>query len=339
MGDITVIGLDLAKNVFQVHGADKEGRKLFNKQLNRKALLPFMATQPACLVGMEACGGAHYFAKKLIKLGHKVKMMSAQKVKPFIGSQKNDAVDAAGIAEAAVRKSIPAVPVKSAEILALQFKLRVRAQKIKQRTATVNQIRGFLMELGIVIAKGRSALMRALPDVLEDAENGLNFSMREDINSLLKEIESIDQFLTKIDRALLEAVKNSEQGMRFMTVPCVGKITAVAMMIELCDPAAFKNGRHFAAFLGLVPRQASSGGKTKLGKITKRGDTYVRHLLIHGARSVAIHCKKKDDKISRWVRRLYIDKSKNLAAVALANKTARTLWAIAASQENYRHVT
>lgn len=235
-----------------------------------------------------------------------------------------------------MRKSVPAVPIKTEEILEIQFKLRIRAQKIKQRTATVNQIRGFLMELGTVVAKGRAKLMEALPSILEDAENGLSFSIRKDLSGLLSEIKDIDLSLKEMDKELLCLVESSEQGMRFMTVPGVGKITAVAMMVELCDPGAFKNGRHFAAFLGLVPRQESSGGKTKLGRITKRGDTYVRHLLIHGARSVAMNCKKKEDKISRWVRRLYVDKSRNLAAVALANKTARMLWAIASSEESYR---
>lgn len=338
MDNCNVIGIDLAKNVFQVHINDRNGKTLLNKQIKRDKLLEFFVKQPTSLVGMEACGGAHYWAKKIQSLGHKVKIMSAKKVKPFASSQKNDANDAMAIAEAAARDSVPAIPVKSNEILELQFLVRIRARYIKQRTAVINQIRGFLMELGIIMPQTRDKLVSLVPSIIEDPENGLGSIFRDHLNELLVEIYNLTKSIKRMDLEFQVITKTNSTAKQFQSLRGIGPLGAIIMMIELCDPSVFENGRHFSAFLGLVPRQHSSGGKTRLGRISKQGDRYVRQILIHGARAVVTHCSNKDDRLSRWANNLRLTKGMNIASVALANKTARMLWAVASGKTEQSHV-
>lgn len=330
MKNINVIGIDLAKNNFQLHGADPTGKVLFRQSLPRKELLSFLANQPVSLIGVEGSCGAHYWAKQFQAQGHQVKMMNAKFVKPYVKShQKNDAKDAEAIAEAASRENVRAIGVKSDEALTLQFSLRIRERHIKSRTAAINQARGFLQEFGVVIPKARSRFMTGVSELLNKWPETLSPMLLSQIEALFAEIKTLDKTILKADRELKVIVMRSERGRAFMKLRGVGLITATAMLVELSDPTVFENGRHFSAFLGLVPRQHSSGGKQRLGSISKHGDRYVRTLLVHGARSVLARAHHYDNDLSRWALNLKANRGSNIAAVAMANKTARQLWAVA----------
>lgn len=334
--EVKVVGIDLAKHVFQIHGCDARGKKLFSKQLRRKEVLVFMAQLPRCLVGMEACGGAHWWARKLREMGHEVRLMAPQYVRPYVMAQKNDRSDAAAIAEAVTRPQMHFVAVKEGwqqDILSVH---RVRNRLIQQRIALTNQMRGLLQEYGIVMPQGAAALRLALATVLEDADNGLSLLMRQVVDGLRQEWQDIENRLEQWDRQLHQMYTADETCRQLGRIEGIGPITATALVATIGDASVFKNGRQMAAWLGLVPRQHSSGGKERLGRISKRGDQYVRSLLVHGARSVLCHLGEKQHWRARWLRDKYERRGFNKACVALANKNARVVWAVMRYKEPYQ---
>jgi transposase len=333
---ITTIGLDLAKNVFQVHGVDEHGKAVLRKTLKRNQVLTFFANLPACLIGMEACAGAHYWARELIQLGHTVKLIAPQFVKPYVKGNKNDANDAQAICEAVGRPTMRFVPVKSVEQQDLQALHRVRSNLVKERTAKVNQARGLLGEYGIVIGQGVAHVRRRLSEILEDAENGLTSQAREMFADLGEQIMKLDEQV-RTYQAKIEQICQASAACRKLTqVNGIGPLTATALVAALADGSAFDQARQVPAWLGLTPKQDSSGGKAKLLGISKRGDSYLRTLLIHGGRAVVKAAQGKDDAQSRWINELVRRRNKNIAAVAVANKNARIAWALLTRAEAYR---
>jgi transposase len=334
--DIKVIGLDLAKNVFQVHGVDGSGHALLRRQLKRREVCDFFAKLQPVLVGMEACGGAHYWAREIAKLGHTVKVMNPRYVKPFVKTNKNDRTDAEAIAEAASRRNIPEVPVKQPWQQDLQSLHRVRSQLMREYVAVGNQIRGLLAEYGMVVAKGTTALKRAVPQILEDAHNGLSGTMREVIAEQYGRLGAIEHNIGAYQRKLTLAAREHEGCRELMEVPGIGVLGATALVAQVNDARCMKNGRELAAREGLVPLHSGTGGKERLGRISKRGDGYVRTLFIHGARSVLNHAPRKTDRLSRWATEVMRRRGRNVAAVALANKMARIAWVILARGQRYQ---
>ncbi len=334
---VTTVGIDIAKNVVCIHGVDAHGHVVVKKRLARQKVLPFMAQLPPCLLGMEASGGAHYWAREFTQLGHTVKLMSPQFVKPYVQSQKNDPNDAAGICEAVERPRMRGVPVKSITQQDVQALHRIRERQIKARTALINQIRGLLMEYGIVIPQRASQVRHKLPLVLEDAENGLTATAREWLHALAEELQALDQRIAATDQQIERVFEADEACQRLAQLPGIGPLTATALVAAVGDATEFKNGRQFAAWLGLVPRQHSTGGKTTLLGMTKRGNCYLRTLLIHGARAVLRVVDRKTDARSRWLQGVKARRGMNCASVAQANKTARVAWALLAKGDRYRH--
>ncbi len=334
--DIKVIGLDLAKNVFQVHGIDGSGRVQLRRQLKRAQVLEFFVNVPPALVGMEACGGAHYWAREIEKLGHAVKLMNPKYVKAFVRTNKNDRTDAEAIAEAAARHSVPSVPVKQPWQQDLQSLHRVRSALMCERVAVENQMRGLLAEYGIVVAKGSAALRRALPELLEDGQNALSGVMRELIAERYEHARLLQQKIADHDRRLRLAAREHQACSALMEVPGIGVLGATALVSQVADARSLKNGRELAARQGLVPLHSGTGGKERLGRISKRGDGYVRTLFIHGARSVLNHAPHKSDRLSRWATEVMRRRGRNIAAVALANKMARIAWVILARAQRYQ---
>ena len=333
---ITTLGLDVAKHVFQLHGVDQRGHVVLTTRLSRAKVLPFLAQLPPCLIGMEASGGAHYWARELTKLGHTVKLMSPQFVRPYVQRQKNDANDAAGICEAVSRPQIRFVSIKSVEQQDLQALHRIRERQIKARTALVNQIRGLLAEYGIVIPQGVAKVRHILPTMLEDAENGLTWDARAWLQALATELRALEQWIEETEHKIQQAFEHSEACQRLAQMEGIGPLTATALVAAVGDATTFKNGRQLAAWLGLVPRQHSSGGKPTLLGISKGGQTYLRTLLIHGARAVIQRMKGKTDARSRWLQGIQARRGTNRACVAHANKTARIAWVLLARGERYR---
>lgn len=336
---ITRIGLDLAKSVFQVHGVDRVGRTVVRRRLRRSEVLKFFAAQEPCLVGMEACAGAHHWGRELMKLGHQGRLMSPQFVKPYVKSNKNDANDAEAICEAVSRPGMRFVAVKSGAQQELQAIHRVRSGLVGERTALGNRIRGLLAEFGVVLPKQLSQLRRGIPQVLEDGSNGLSGSMRGLLEGLRQDLVRLDARVLELDRMIEQAARQDPACQRLSAMEGIGPVTATALLATVGSGAGFANGRGFSASLGLVPRQHGSGGKAGLGAISKRGDPYLRTLLIHGARSVLQHLAGKTDRRSRWLQGLIARRNKNVAAVALANKNARIAWALLARDEAYRPVS
>lgn len=334
--EITRIALDLAKQVIQVHAVDRSGRKVMGKALKRHRVLPFFRDLPPCEVGMEACSSAHHWARQLQAMGHRVRLLPPQYVKPFVLGQKNDANDAAAICAAMVRPDIPAVAVKTVAQQDSQALHRVRSARVTERTAIINQIRGLLAEYGIVVATGPETLRKAIPLLLEDAENGLSFEFRTLLRVLYEDLAALDTRIKQLTKMVEQQVRQDEKALRLMGIPGVGPLTASAIVTAVGDASQFRNGRQMAAFLGLTPRQHSSGGKTRLLGIHKRGDSYVRGLLVHGARAVLRMATNKTDAHSRWLKGLAARRHKNIATVAQANKTARIIWALLTRQETYR---
>lgn len=331
------IGVDLAKQVFQVHGVDSHEQVKCRKPLKRAQMLDFFRTLEPCLVAMEACGGAHYWARELIKLGHQVRLIAPQFVKPYVKSGKNDANDAEAICEAASRPTMRFVPIKTAEQQAAQSLHRIRSRLIRARTALVNEIRGLLGEFGLVIApRGAAAAHRLLQQSLETPDNGLPGKMRELLKELQDELLAHDARLAKFDQALQQQARSDERCQRLLKIEGIGPISATAIVAAVGDAKQFSSARQFAAWLGLVPSQHSSGGKNQLGPISKKGDTYLRTLLIHGARSALLACKEKTDRRSLWVKQVQCRRNTNIATVALANKNARIIWAILSKGESYQ---
>ena len=336
MMKVTTIGLDIAKQVFQVHGADKTGRTVVRRKLRRSEVARYFSEQPPCLVGIEASGSAHYWARVLGGLGHTVRLMAPQFVKPYVKSNKNDANDAEAICEAVTRPSMRFVPQKTVEQQDLQCLHRVRSRLVSCRTQLVNQIRGLLAEYGIVLPQHPGQVRRGLPTVLEDAENQLTGFGRELFHILYEELVQLDEKIGDADDRIQTAFQRTPDCQRIAAVEGVGPLIATAIVAAISNGRAFENGRQFSAWLGLVPRQNSSGGKSRLLGISKRGDTYLRTLLIHGARSVVYRAKTKSDKRSLWIN----DKQQRLgtskACVAVANKNARIIWSLIAREQEYR---
>ena len=326
--NIKRIGIDLAKLVFQVHGVDYQGKVVLPKQLRRNQVLAFFSKLPPCLIGMEACGGAHYWAREIQKQGHTVKLMAPQFVKPYVKSNKNDANDAEAICEAVSRPNMRFVAIKTIAQQDLQSAHRIRTVLVQQRTAKVNHIRGLLAEYGIIVARQVEKLRNALPRLLEDAENGLSFDFRELLQELQQDLAGLDDRVGEMDKKIRLEANNNAAAKRLQQIPGIGPITATALVCAIGDGKQFKRGRDLAAWLGLTPRQHSTGGKDCLLGISKRGDTYLRTLLIHGARAVLRVAAKKDDPRSCWIQSLCSRRNKNIAAVALANKNARIVWAL-----------
>ncbi len=333
---ITVIGIDLAKRSFHLCGMDAQGRRVFSKQVSRAKLASELANRPPCLVAMEACGSAHYWGRLFESHGHQVKLIAPQFVKPFVKSNKNDAADAEAIAEAAQRPTMRFVPIKRVEQQDLQAIHRMRSQAVEQRTAQVNQIRGLLAEYGITIPQGRAHVRPCLAAILEDAENGLSALFRASLQGLAEELLHLDERVAAYDAQIAALARESEPAQRLMTIPGIGPLVATALIAAIgSDPRLLGNGRGLAAFLGLVPRQHSTGGRDRLLGISKRGDTYLRQLLIHGARAVMRWVERKSDALSRWATALRARRHNNIAVVALANKLARIAYAVLISGQPF----
>ncbi len=332
---IKVLGIDLAKQSFQLHGVDEFGKTVLRKKLNRSKLTAFIAKLSPCLIGLEACGGAHYWVRTFTKFGHKVRMIAPQFVKPYVKSNKNDAVDAEAICEAVQRPNMRFVPNKSIEQQDIQSMHRIRSLLVSRRTAQANQIRGLLLEYGIIIPKGIAYIRKAIPEFLEDAENNLTSIFRELLSELYEEMVHLDRRIDSLEKKLQSISLQNKDCQRLLTIPGVGLLTATAMVAAVSDIKVFKNGRELAAWLGLVPRQHSTGGKSILMGISKRGDNYLRTLLIHGGRTVVRVANKYKDKRNRWISELDQRRGKNISAVAVANKNARIAWALLSKNENY----
>lgn len=333
---VAVLGIDLAKQSFQLHGVDSNGVTVLKKKLNRNKLRRFIALMPACTIGIEACGGSNYWTRVFESFGHTVHMIAPQFVKPFVKSNKNDAADAEAICEAVQRPSMRFVPAKSIEQQDIQSLHRIRSQAVARRTAQANQIRGLLMEYGLIIPQGISYVRKSIPLILEDADNELTFMFREILADLYREMIHLDERIKTLEAKLEAICAQNEDCQRLLTIPGVGLLSATAMVAAIGDINAFKNGRELAAWLGLVPRQHSTGGKPTLLGISKRGDTYLRTLLIHGGRTVVRVAEKHSDQRSRWVTQIESRRGKNISAVAVANKNARVAWALLSNKSHYR---
>lgn len=332
---IVRVGMDLGKNAFHLFGVDETGTMMLKRKLRRHQVLDYFANLPPCLVGMEACGGSHHWAREFMKLGHKVKLISPQFVKPYVKGNKNDYNDAEGICEAVGRPNMRFVTVKAIEQQDLQGLHRIRQSVVKQRTALVNQLRGLLGEYGIVVPQGIGQVRRRIPEILEDGENGLTARFRGWLTELLEAFRALDERIKNYDRQISHEHASNALCQRLSAIPGVGPQGATAIVATYGDGKQFSDGRQFSASIGLVPRQHTTGGKPLLLGISKRGDKYIRTLLIHGARSVINRIEGKDDRRSRWLQSLVARRGKNKAAVALANKNARIIWALLSRGECY----
>ena len=333
---IATVGIDLAKNVLQVHGVNESGKAVLKRQLKRNQVLEFFANMEQCLIGMEACGSAHHWARQLQALGHTVRLMAPQFVKPYVKTNKNDAADAEAICEAVTRPNMRFVPIKNAEQQAVLALHRARQGFVKARTAQGNQIRGLLGEFGLVVPNGLANLARQVPEVIEDASNELPGSFRLLVQRLLEQLKDLDRQADEIEVQIIAWHRDHEISSKLAKVPGIGPITASALVATVGDAKNFDNARQLAAWLGLVPRQHSSGGKNVLLGISKRGDTYLRTMLIHGARAVIYAVQRKKDQIDGWLGGLLARRGKNVAIVALANKNARIVWALLRHDRKFR---
>jgi transposase len=340
MEDITTIGLDLAKHVFQVHGVDAAERVVVKKRLRRGEVLAFFKQLSPCLVAMEACAGAHHWARQFQGLGHEVRLIPPSRVKPFVGRQKNDAADAAAICEAAQRPSMRFAAMKTEVQQALLLDHRLRDLLIRQRTMMVNALRGHLGEFGIIAAQGLGGARALLARVLaQDGLIGVPAVALPALRTLASGVRGLDHEIKQIEARLKAARGEDERVKRLMTIPGVGIIGATAIAAAVPDASLFRSGRDFAAWLGLVPRQHSSGSKTRLGRMSKMGDRYIRRLLVQGAISAIHWGRRKPGFAESWLGRLLARKPTRLVAVALANKIARIAWALLAHGQTYRSAT
>ena len=330
------IGLDLAKNIFHVVGLDHHGKQIFRKQLRRQQVTSWFAQLPASLVGIEACGSSHYWARTLIAQGHEVKLIAPQHVKAFLRGQKNDYNDATAIAEAVSRPQMRFVPIKSAAQLDLQAVQRIRTKSISERTGISNQLRGLLSEHGIVMPKSLKVLRERIPDLLEDADNGLSALFRRLLHHGWQRLLRMDDTIEKLDRELNHVVKQDTDCQLLMSIPGYGPVVSSSFSVVVGDGNCFKRGRDVAASLGLVPRQHSTGGKPKLLGISKRGNKELRTLLVQGAKAVLRQANGKQDPLCQWALKISARHGPNKAAVALANKLARIGWAVLNTQVPYK---
>src|ERR1700690_112989 len=313
---ITTVGIDLAKNLFQIHGVDERGKAVLGKQLRRKQVAVFFGNLPPCLIGMEACASAHHWGRTLQRFGHTVRLIASQFVKPYVKTNKNDAADAEAICEAVGRPNMRFVPIKNTEQQALLGLHRARQGFVAMRTAQANQIRGLLTEFGLVFPVGIRCIERKVPEFIEDAKNGLSGASRALFARLLENFRQLDRQVEELEREINAWHREDTASQRIEAIPGIGPLTASALVASVGDAKLFHNGRQFAAWLGLVPRQDSSGGKTNLLGISKRGDIYLRTLLIHGARSVFYSLKRNPDGADGWLARVANRRNPNIAAVA-----------------------
>jgi transposase len=333
MAELTTIGLDLAKSVFQVHGIDAQGKVLVRRQLRRGEVLAFFAKLPPCLVGMEACATAHYWGRELIKLGHTVKLMPPAYVRPYVKRGKTDAADAEAIAEAVTRPTMRFVAVKSRDQQAILMLHKVRDLLVRQRTMLTNALRGHLAEFGVVTARGPAGVKAAVVE-LHGMQDSLPPLARMAFHGLTDRLESIGFEIRKVEREIVDWCRDDDASRRLMTIPGVGPITASAIAAAVPDASLFRSGRQFAAWLGLTPRAHSSGGKERLGGISKQGDGYLRRLLVIGATAV-IRMARQANPSKVWAARLLERKPARVVSVALANKTARIAWAVLTRNQFY----
>ncbi len=340
MDTIKTLGIDLAKKYFQLHGVDANGKAVLRKKLNRKELAAFIVQLPRCLILMEACASSHYWGRKFIDMGHEVRLIAAQFVKPFQKSQKNDSNDALAIVECGMRPTMRFVAIKETWQQDIQILHCTRRRAVSARTAIINQVKGLLLEYGVVIDEKGGKFRMSAAHAIENADNELTSSIRLVIHENLREYDFLMQQIHIFDREIKIISERSEDCQRLQTIPGVGRLGATAFVASIGNARSFKNGRHVGAFLGLVPRQNSTGGRAKLLSITKRGDPELRAILIHGARAnlVAIKNRKvpSKDKFSIWALGLLEKKGWAKASVAVANKMARIMWHTMAYKENYQ---
>lgn len=328
MSNVTLLAIDLAKNIFQLYGTDAKGKTVFERRVRRDKLLQFIANINQCDIYMEGCGSANYWGREFIKLGHKVKLINPKYVKPFVKRNKNDRNDSYAIASAARDPKMTFGEVKTEAQQDIQNTHRIRSMLIGQRTALSNQVRGFLAEYGIIIPKGVSHVRKKLPLILENTETSLSQLTLDNLSELYQSLVQLDEKLGRYNKIIERLFVGNEVCKRLAEIPGIGQLSATILASVLGNGSGFKNGRHFAAFLGLVPKQHSSGEKEKLLGISKGGDTYIRTLLIHGARSVLIYAGRKNNALSMWLGRIERCSGTNVAAVAMANKMARMAWAM-----------
>lgn len=333
---IDVLGIDLAKNIFQLHGVDRKGNPIFKRRLMRGQLLPVLAGLDSCTIAIEACTGAFFWARKFEEIGHKVKVIAPQYVKPFVRRQKNDGNDAEAICTAARQPHIPYVPKKTVEQQDVQALHRARQRMVNHRTAVVSQIRGLLLDRGIGFAQSIGRARRTIPEILSDKSNALTVMARETIGELWDLFCDLDRRVEIFDQKIEALFKANATCQRLARIRGVGPKTATAIVAAVGDGLEFKNGRHLAAWLGLVPRQHSSGERQVMMGISKRGDQHLRTLLVHGARSVVRTATKKTDAMSMWINQLLERRGFNRTTVAVANKNARIIWAVLRTGEAYR---
>ena len=336
MTKITTVGLDLAKLVFQVHGADKDGRPVVRKKLRRGQVLGFFAELPPCLIGLEACASAHYWARELQALGHEVRLIPPQYVKPFVKTNKNDASDAEAICEALIRPTMRFAPIKSAEQQSVLMLHRARELLVRQKTMLINALRGHCGELGIVVAQGASRVAELIAIIEDQEDDRIPALAREALGYLVGQLRMVQAQVLGLEQQLKTWHRANEASRRLETIPGIGVITATALVTTIGDASQFRSGRQLAAWLGLVPRQHSSGGKERLGRISKRGDGYLRKLLVHGARTVLLWSKRKKETRSLWLEALLARRPTNVVLVAMANKTARVVWALLSRGETFK---
>ena len=330
------MGIDLGKNSLQIYSVDSDARKVVGRKFSRQKLKEYLVALPPCTVAMEACAGAHYWARLFQSYGHEVRLIAPQFVKPYVKSNKNDAVDAEAICEAAQRPNMRFVAVKVIEQQDIQSIHRMRSLTVARRTAQINQIRGLLLEYGIEVPTGRLTLLKRLPEILEAAENGLTDLFKGELFGLYEELRHLDERIAHYDEKINQIARADERAQRLQTIPGIGPMSATALLAAIGDVHAFRNGRELAAWLGLVPRQRSTGGKPRLLGISKRGDVYLRQLLIHGARAVLCWVDRKTDRHSRWATALQGRRHKNIAIVAMANKMVRIAFALLKNSQSYR---
>ncbi len=331
------VGIDLAKNVYQLHGVDRSGKTMLKRRLKRHQWLKVLLdnTEPGCVIGMEACASAHHWGRELQSRGYTVKLIPPQFVKPYVKSNKNDARDAEAICEAMSRPNMRFVTVKTVEQQDIQATHRIRAELITQRTAKANQIRGLVAEYGLVAPKQLSSLRAAIPCWLEDAENGLTGDFRALLQGVWEDLHLLDDRVGEMDQKIKQLADNNEDCVRLQQLRGVGPMIATAMVASMGDARQYHKSRQMAAAIGITPKQHSSGDRDRMLGISKRGDVYLRTLMIHGARSAVAAAKHKDDRLSRWVTNIANKKHPNVAAVALANKTARMAWAMLRHETDY----
>ena len=331
------VGIDLAKNVYQLHGVDRHGKTMLKRRLKRHQWLKVLLdkTDPDCVIGMEACAGAHHWGRELQALGYTVKLIPPQFVKPYVKSNKSDAKDAEAICEAMSRPNMRFVTVKRVEQQDIQATHRIRAELITQRTAKANQIRGLVAEYGLVAPKHLSSLRAAIPCWLEDAENGLTGDFRALLQGVWRDLLLLDDRVGEMDKLIKRLADSNEDCVRLQQLRGIGPMIATALIASVGDARQYHKGRQMAAAIGITPKQHSSGDKHRLLGISKRGDVYLRTLMIHGARAVVARATHKDDRLSRWVTNIANKKHPNVAAVALANKTARMAWAMLRNKTDY----